>query len=64
MSTRVVVLGAGFGGLELQYCSTSQGHRATGELSGLVWQAFFRYCLQEHPIEFDGYQTNHKETGR
>jgi pimeloyl-ACP methyl ester carboxylesterase len=35
----------------LQFCSTSQGHRAVGEQGDPAWQAFFRYFLQEHPIE-------------
>ena len=39
----------------LQFCSTSQGHRANGPQSDPAWQAFLRYFLQEHPIEFAGY---------
>lgn len=34
----------------LQFCSTSQGHKATGEQIDPAWQAFLRYYLQEHPI--------------
>jgi len=40
----------------LQFCSTSQGHHATGEQIDPAWQAFLRYFLQEHPLEFDGYR--------
>ena len=39
----------------LQFCSTSQGHHANGPQSDPAWQAFLRYFLQEHPIEFAGY---------
>jgi hypothetical protein len=34
----------------LQFCSTSQGHAATGEQIDRAWQGFLRYFLQEKPI--------------
>jgi Dienelactone hydrolase family len=40
----------------LQFCSTNQGHHANGPVSDPAWQAFLRYYLQEHPIDFDGYK--------
>ena len=40
----------------LQFCSTSQGHQATGAQIDPAWQAFLRYFLQEHPIRFEGYR--------
>jgi hypothetical protein len=42
----------------LQYCSTSNGHRANGKQIDPAWQTFFRYFLKEHPIEFHGYGNN------
>lgn len=39
----------------LQYCSTSDGHHATGEQIDPAWKAFLRYYLQDHPIQFSGY---------
>jgi len=39
----------------LQFCSTNQGDKATGEQSDPAWQAFLRYYLQEHPVQFSGY---------
>lgn len=35
----------------LQFCSTSQGHAATGEQIDPAWQSFFEYFLKQHPIE-------------
>ena len=35
----------------LLFCSTNQGHKATGEQSDAAWKAFLRYYLQEHPIQ-------------
>ena len=40
----------------IQFCSTDQGHVATGAQSDSVWQSFLRYYLQEHPIDFHCYQ--------
>ena len=39
----------------LQFCSTAQGHKGSGELIDPAWQAFLRYYLKEHPIRFPGY---------
>jgi hypothetical protein len=35
----------------LQYCSTNQGHHATGEPGDAAWKAFLHYYLKEHPVE-------------
>ena len=40
----------------LQYCSTSNGHHATGEQIDPAWKAFLDYYLKEHPIRFEGYR--------
>jgi dienelactone hydrolase len=34
----------------LQFCSTSQGHAATGEQIDPAWQEFLRYFLKDHPL--------------
>ena len=39
----------------LQFCSTAQGHKASGELIDPAWQVFLRYYLKERPIRFPGY---------
>src|SRR4051812_9214271 len=39
----------------LQFCSTNNGHKATGEQIDPVWQSFLQYFLVDHPIEFQGY---------
>lgn len=35
----------------LQFCSTGQGHKATGGQSDPAWQGFLDYFLKRHPIE-------------
>jgi len=35
----------------LQFCSTSQGHQATGDQIDPAWQAFLQYFLKDHPVE-------------
>ena len=40
----------------LLFLSTDNGHKATGEKIDFAWQGFFRYFLQEHPIQFQGYR--------
>jgi hypothetical protein len=37
----------------LQFCSTSQGHKATGDQIDPAWQAFLQYFLKDHPVEAD-----------
>lgn len=37
----------------LQFCSTSQGHQATGDQIDPAWQAFLQYFLKDHPVEAD-----------
>jgi hypothetical protein len=39
----------------LQFCSTSQGHMASGEQMDPAWQSFLRYYLQQQPVDFRGY---------
>jgi hypothetical protein len=39
----------------LQFCLTSQGHKAAGEQIDPVWQRFLRYFLIDHPIRFGTY---------
>ncbi len=40
----------------LQFASTDNGHHANGEKIDPAWQSFFRYFLQERPLEFEGYK--------
>jgi hypothetical protein len=40
----------------LLYCSTNQGHHATGDRSDPVWKAFLEYYLKDHPVKFEGYR--------
>jgi dienelactone hydrolase len=40
----------------LQYCSTDQGHHATGEQSDPAWKAFLEYYLKQRPVDFAGYR--------
>jgi dienelactone hydrolase len=40
----------------LQFCSTNQGHHATGQQSDPAWQAFLKYYLVDHPVRFEGYR--------
>jgi hypothetical protein len=39
-----------------QFCSTSNGHKATGEQNDRVWQSFLQYFLVAHSIKFEGYR--------